>query len=497
MSGVHEEKIKGKTISGVNQTKDWLVKFSREFLAIDCGDWTYGSPTIHAATTDRPRVLKIGRYCSLAVETSIHVGIHGQHPLDTLTTYPLSMAIREEVKSAKDPASHIAHQLRPSAQYEKTNLDVVIGHDVWIGHRSTIMAGVVIGTGAVIGAGSIVTKDVEPYSIVAGVPARHIRYRHEEKLVSRLLDSCWWTFDPDELWSICGSALVSRNVEQCLDLLDKYRKDSRAREETDFSVSVGSVLNALMPDLANSAQVLGRLAPHELHEAFTEKSYTHLGLPVWPEEEVQRRYTGGAGVPLMERAFRFGNLLAERGEFKTGWRGLEFGVGWGRLASSLLRFGSPEQLDCCDAWATSLDLAKKSGLKNKLIKVSEVLKEGELPLSAYDVIYAFSVFTHLDEKTFQSSIKLLLSSLRKPGRLYLTVRHGDFIPRVAQYADKINDAALKEKGFVSAVYPNGTVYGESVCTEDYVRSFLDPFGRLDYLGLVDVWQHLYVLSVEC
>lgn len=71
----------------------------------------------------------------------------------------------------------------------------VIGHDVWIGAKATILRGVKIGHGAVIAAGAVVNKDVEPYSIVGGIPAKHIRYRFDEATRKRLLALKWWNYD--------------------------------------------------------------------------------------------------------------------------------------------------------------------------------------------------------------------------------------------------------------------------------------------------------------
>jgi len=76
---------------------------------------------------------------------------------------------------------------------------VTIGHDVWIGHGVTILAGVTVGTGAVIGAGAVVSKDVAPYEIVGGVPARHIRWRFPQPVAAALQDIAWWDWPHDKL----------------------------------------------------------------------------------------------------------------------------------------------------------------------------------------------------------------------------------------------------------------------------------------------------------
>ena len=74
---------------------------------------------------------------------------------------------------------------------------VTVGHDVWIGHGVTVTAGVTVGTGAVVGAGAVVTKDVAPYTIVAGVPARPIRRRFTEAQEEALMEIAWWDWDHD------------------------------------------------------------------------------------------------------------------------------------------------------------------------------------------------------------------------------------------------------------------------------------------------------------
>jgi acetyltransferase-like isoleucine patch superfamily enzyme len=93
------------------------------------------------------------------------------------------------------PLSWVSTSMAASHQYVAEHTHVVIGHDVWIAHDAVIMAGVTIGTGAVVARNAIVTKDVEPYQIVGGNPARPLRYRFDEAQREALLNSEWWNLD--------------------------------------------------------------------------------------------------------------------------------------------------------------------------------------------------------------------------------------------------------------------------------------------------------------
>jgi len=196
--------------------------YSRDFLTIECGKYTYGKPKVEVGKHDDPRVLSIGEYCSIAFDVVFFVGRQGRHATNTLTSYPLNMVIDPELRKKSNPTGHI---WQASSNIFGKQLDVIIGNDVWIGARCTILAGVKIGTGAVIGTGSVVTKDVPPYAIVGGVPAKVIKYRHDEETIERLLKSEWWKLSPDELWELLGSSFGTSNIDLPLTLLEKYNED--------------------------------------------------------------------------------------------------------------------------------------------------------------------------------------------------------------------------------------------------------------------------------
>ncbi|WP_445776043.1 CatB-related O-acetyltransferase [Shewanella sp.] len=124
----------------------------------------------------------IGSYCSIADGVKIGIGLH---PLDWISTHPSTYS-----KNTIFPY-RLFSRTRPFTESET----VTIGNDVWIGLNVIILDGVNIGNGAVIAAGSIVTKDVENYAIVAGVPAKTIRYREQSELTS----IPWWDLDDDSL----------------------------------------------------------------------------------------------------------------------------------------------------------------------------------------------------------------------------------------------------------------------------------------------------------
>lgn len=146
------------------------------------------------ACSPLPEPMQIGRYCSISNGLAL---LDSQHPTHTVTTSILTFRKNNPICSdittaqvAKDCDFHVrGHKAWPK-----------IGHDVWIGRDVTLALGITIGTGAIVAAGAMVTKDVEPYSVVAGNPARHIKYRlADASLRSALLETEWWEYHPSDL----------------------------------------------------------------------------------------------------------------------------------------------------------------------------------------------------------------------------------------------------------------------------------------------------------
>ena len=215
------------------------------------------------------------------------------------------------------------------------------------------------------------------------------------------------------------------------------------------------------------------------------------GLPKWPAKEVQRQYNGMDGLPLMRRTLRFVEALEQVGALTPGWRGLDYGCGWGRIASLMLTKGGPEQLDLCDAWPSTIEVLKKANFRNRTFLISEVLEAGQINRGAYDFIYAFSIFTHLRRDAFENNLGMLLGGLKLSGKLYVTVRHEDYMTQAKAKPEDL--AALRRDGFWYRPTGNSVFFGIAVITRAYLEALPRP-GSLDYLGEVDPCQHLYAFG---
>ena len=128
---------------------------------------------------------KVGKFCSISNDCAIGMGTHS---LQNISTSSIFTARRNGTGTSWTSGS----------SFEEFKV-TIIGNDVWIGQRAMVMGGITIGNGAVIGAGAVVTKDVPPYAIVGGVPAKIIRYRFPNDVIEKLETSEWWSLPDKEL----------------------------------------------------------------------------------------------------------------------------------------------------------------------------------------------------------------------------------------------------------------------------------------------------------
>lgn len=181
-----QKKMLWRKINSHNMTE---LNSDVDISFIEVGANTYGP--INASISCDNSYLKIGNYCSIAPDVMFLVS--AEHPLNHISTYPFRVFVMQEA-------------------YEPMNCgDIVVDDDVWIGYGAKILSGVHIGQGAVIAAGAVVTKDIPPYAIAGGVPARIIKYRFEPELVEELLKKDF---------SKLNDALISENIENLYKKLD-------------------------------------------------------------------------------------------------------------------------------------------------------------------------------------------------------------------------------------------------------------------------------------
>ncbi|MBQ9771237.1 MAG: CatB-related O-acetyltransferase [Lentisphaeria bacterium] len=158
-------------------------RYSRDIFddpLVQFGRYTYGTPKIYHY--DAKTHCYIGSFCCIALDSKIILG--GEHKSGSASLYPFEQtADFSNITDVND--------------FSKG--DIIIGNDVWIGNGATVLSGVTIGNGAVVGACAVVTKDVPPYAIVVGNPARVIRYRFDEKIIEALQKIKWWDWEIEKI----------------------------------------------------------------------------------------------------------------------------------------------------------------------------------------------------------------------------------------------------------------------------------------------------------
>lgn len=192
------DRLRGKAVIGCQIDKTAVVNPGCNIVGSAMGRYSYCGHDCQIVNTE------IGAFCSI----SDHVFIGGaEHPMEWISTSPVFQNTRHS---------------GPTRRFAKKEVPVsrrtIVGNDVWIGHGVTVKSGVTIGDGAVIGSNALVTKDVPPYAIVGGVPARVIRYRFDEKERTLCQECKWWLLKEDELKQISGY------IDKPMDFIKEIKK---------------------------------------------------------------------------------------------------------------------------------------------------------------------------------------------------------------------------------------------------------------------------------
>lgn len=215
--------------------------------------------------TELRHVWMIGRFCSIAY--NIMAGVE-EHPYDFLSPSPMfqgafewkqAQRFREENREILSQSSH-RWWTRRDTEFGK----IRIGSDVWIGEGALIRRGISIGDGAVIASRSVVTKDVPPYAIVGGTPAKVLRYRFEPAVIDALLELGWWRYGLSALDGVDMS-----NIHQAIDRIDANVASGRAQvyETPLVHMAPGGEASLIRPDAAS-----GGFVPVELEDWRAEQA---------------------------------------------------------------------------------------------------------------------------------------------------------------------------------------------------------------------------------
>lgn len=202
------KKYKGKNIllplnySIINSTLGQDVKINNNVSfknsSIDNFSYINSNSSINRA--------RIGKFCSIG--PNVQIGL-GSHPTDLVSTNPRFYANNKKFKTFSTKMSFEEYK------------DTLIENDVWLSEGVLIVGGIKIGNGAVVLPRSVVTKDIEPYSIVGGIPAKHIKYRFDEEVILRIQETEWWNWEEEEF---VREVDVFNDIDKFIDYIERRNK---------------------------------------------------------------------------------------------------------------------------------------------------------------------------------------------------------------------------------------------------------------------------------
>lgn len=184
-----------KKIKQFIKPKKYFTNTMKKYKKYDIGDFTFGKPRIFSPVDK----IKIGKYCSFASGVTIYTST--DHNMNNISVYPFFLINKKQ-----------KYQI-----YSKGG--VIIENDVWIGDGVVILDGVTVENGAIIGSRSVVTKDVKSYEVVAGNPAKHIKFRFEREIIDKLLQLSWWNWTNEKVKQNMD-ILSSNNLEKITSLIN-------------------------------------------------------------------------------------------------------------------------------------------------------------------------------------------------------------------------------------------------------------------------------------
>ena len=152
----------------------------------------------------------VGKFCSIGKNLTVYLG--GNHHTKSITTYPFGFIFNKTFKCR--------NYEKPYTDHSTSNGDIIVKNDVWIADNVTIMSGVTIESGAIVANNSHVVKDVKPYEVVGGNPARHINFRFNNETIAKLLKLKWWDLPIERIKNISKYLCTPYNDEQYLKIIE-------------------------------------------------------------------------------------------------------------------------------------------------------------------------------------------------------------------------------------------------------------------------------------